>query len=300
MIEVVAVSKSYGAKQALDRVSMSASDGMVTGFVGPNGAGKSTLLRVIAKLTAADAGTVSIDGQEFGLAKNPGSSLGVFLSAEWIPAQLTARSLLTYVCDVQSLDRRRADEMLEDVDLAGVREKRVRTFSLGMRQRLGIAAAILARPRNLILDEPINGLDPDAIKWLRRSVRTVAAAGGSVLLSSHHMSELVQIADHVVMLDHGRVIRTGPMRALLADDLDRTYFEADDPEAAQLLMRVRGFRCEPYESGIVVYNSSPQEVGRTLFQHDCMVTELRRLKRSLEEAYFDEISVRRASVKVER
>lgn len=294
MINVSHVSKSYGERRALDDVTFSAADGAVTGFVGPNGAGKSTLLRIAAQLTRPTAGSVLVDGQDFAGAKRPGSTLGVFLSAEWIPAHLTALSFLTYLCDVQGVSRRRVDEVLELVDLLDDRQKIVRAFSLGMRQRLGIAAAVVSSPQNLILDEPINGLDPDGIQWLRAFVKSVALDGGAVLLSSHHMNELALVADDVVLLDGGRVVRSGPIAAFVSEDDQRTYVEVDDLEAALQILRSRGYDCEPLGRGAVVHATEPQEIGRLLFRAGAGVSHLRRLERSLEETYFDEISARQS------
>lgn len=292
MIEVTRVSKSYNGSRALDDVSFSAADGLVTGFVGPNGAGKSTLLRVVAKLTVPDAGQARVDGEDFARASVPGNLLGVFLSAEYIPTTMTARSFLSYVSDVQGLERERADEMISAVGLSAARERPVRTFSLGMRQRLGIGAALLGRPRNLILDEPINGLDPEGIFWLRSCVQDVARRGGSVLLSSHHMQELAQVADEVVMLDRGRVVRSGAIASFVADDVLRTYVEATDLDAAVRLLSARGYITEPHMRGAVVHDAAPEEVGRLLFREGDGATELRLLERSLEQTYFDELGAR--------
>lgn len=291
MIEVRSISKSYGAKSVLTEVSFQASDGAVTGFVGPNGAGKSTLLRTVAGLTRPDKGDVLVDGRPFSASPRPGTTLGVFLSAEWIPAHMTANSYIEYVCGIQGAGPARASEVLEMAGLTGAREKRVKTFSLGMRQRLGIAAAIVGRPQNLILDEPINGLDPDGIQWLRSLVTSAAAAGGSVLLSSHHMGELAQVADSVVMLDQGRVVRSGSISTFTANVSEHTYAEAADREAAMGLLRNKGYSVEAHGMGFTV-DAAPIDVGRVLFGLGAGASHLRLIERSLEETYFDEIAAR--------
>lgn len=290
MITATRVSKSYGSKAALSDVSFEAPDGAVTGFVGPNGAGKSTLLRILTGLSAADTGSVTVDGIPFTESRSPGAALGAFLSAELIPDHLTARSHLTYACDVQGLPRTRVDEVLEVVGLSRVRSEKVKEFSLGMRQRLGIGAALLARPRNLVLDEPINGLDPDGIHWLRTLVRDVADAGGTVLLSSHHMAELALVADHVVMISGGRVVRTGRLDAFVAEESLRTYVESPDLEAARALLTARGFAPAPHLQGLLVPDAEPLTVGRLLFGEGPGASHLRVLERSLEETYFDHVS----------
>ena len=296
MIDVNGVSKRYGDKLALDRVSLQALDGLVTGFVGPNGAGKSTLLKVIAKLATADAGHVDIDGSDFALSGHPGSALGVSLSAEWIPVHVTATSFLAHVCDLQGVPHVRAHEMLEVVGLANAKGKRVKTFSLGMRQRLSIAAAGIGRPRNLILDEPFNGLDPEGIQWLRGFATSVAQAGGSVLMSSHHMNELAQVADNMVMIDGGRVVRSGAMASFVAESVPRTYVETHDVGTALNLLRDRGFSAAHQGGGILVTGAEPLEVGRLLFQDGPGAYELRLLERTLEETYFAEVGSSRLVV----
>ena len=290
MIDVCDISKRYGSLQARDSVTFSAPSGAVTGFVGPNGAGKSTLLRIIAGLLLPDAGSVTIDGQHLKHHPLPGRLLGGFLSGESIPARFTARSYLGYVCDLQAVPVSTVDDALASVGLGHVATKRVKEFSLGMRQRLGIAAAIVGRPANLILDEPINGLDPDAILWLREYLRAFAADGGTVLLSSHHMSELALVADHLVMINQGEVVRAGPVAAFVATGEQLTYFECDDLGAALNVLARHGLTASAHATGAIVVGAAPQDVGRILFGAGSGVSHLRLLDRSIEQTYFDEIA----------
>lgn len=296
MIDIRSVTKAYAGQVAVDDVSFAAPDGFVTGLVGPNGAGKSTLLRVITGLTVPDAGSVTVDGGSFAAAPRPGALLGAFLSAEWIPERVTVSGYLTYVCDVQGVPRHRVDEVLEFVDLPDSRGRRIATLSLGMRQRLGIAAVLIGRPRNLVLDEPVNGLDPDGLRWFRDLVRSTAAAGGSVLLSSHHINDLALIADHVVMLNRGTVVRSGPVAEFVAQGGPRTYFETGDLDGALSLLRSRGFVCETHGAGAIVDDAEPDAVGWVLFADGGPgASELRSHRRSLEETYFDEVLPRSRS-----
>lgn len=292
VISVKGVSKRYGEAVALEEVSLEAPNGAVTGFVGPNGAGKSTLLRAVAGLVVPDAGMIKIDGQAFVQSPNPGRTLGVFLSAERVPATMTAASFLRYAADLQGLSSGAVDETLDTVGLRHASNKKVKTFSLGMRQRLGIGAAIMSKPSNLVLDEPINGLDPDAIVWLREYLRSVALAGGAVLLSSHHMSELGLIADHVIMVDRGRVVRSGPVASFVASSQMRTYFETDDLAGALQVLAAQGLRCEGRGAGAVVFDTPPRQVASLLVQAGPGVSHLRQLERTIEETYFEEISAR--------
>ncbi|MDO5633569.1 MAG: ATP-binding cassette domain-containing protein [Micrococcus sp.] len=233
-VVIDSVTKTYGGNRVLDQVSFTVPAGQITGFVGPNGAGKSTLLRVVLGLTTPDSGTVSLHGaptpargSSFVHAARPAHEVGALLSAETLPAAMTARGYLTYVADTQGLPRTRVAEVLETVELAHAADRKIKTFSLGMRQRAGIAAALLAQPRLLILDEPLNGLDVDGIVAVRHLLRSLAASGVTVLVSSHLMNELAAVVDHVVMIRTGRLLAEGPLEALQAGGrtLEQAYLD---------------------------------------------------------------------------
>lgn len=290
MIEVEHLSKSYGSAPALVDVSFTAPAGRVTGFVGPNGAGKSTVMRIAAGLCAPDAGEVRIDGDPFAHSTRPASTMGVFLSAEWIPPAATARGVLDYVCDTQGFARTRADDALALVGLGRVADSRVRSFSLGMRQRLGIAAATLGRPRVMLLDEPVNGLDPDGIHWFRTFVRSSAESGVTVLLSSHHMTELALVADDVVMLNGGRVVAQGRLGDVLVDEAPGVYAVSPDPALLLRALAEAGYETEQARDGVLVTDADPLEVGRIAFASGAGITHLERVSRSLEQTYFDLLS----------
>jgi ABC-2 type transport system ATP-binding protein len=216
-IEVAGLSKVYGRQQVVDNVSFTVRPGSVTGFLGPNGAGKSTTLRILVGLASPSAGYASVLGGPYAALPNPGLRVGVLLDASAQHNGRTGREVLALSALVMGLSARRADEMLDRVGL-GQAEGRRRTgnYSLGMRQRLGIAHALLGDPELLILDEPANGLDPAGIHWMRSLLRDFADGGGAVLLSSHLLREIEVIADHIVVVGSGRVLADGTREEMLA------------------------------------------------------------------------------------
>ena len=217
MIKVDSLTKSYGGFTAVDDVTFTARPGRVTGFLGPNGAGKSTTMRIMVDLTPATSGTTEVSGRRFADLPNPGLEVGVLLDASAQHAGRTGREILTVAAHTMGLPRRRVDEMLERVSLTPSEAgRRVRNYSLGMRQRLGIATALLGDPEVLILDEPANGLDPAGIRWMRDLLRGYADEGGTVLLSSHLLHEIEVIADDLVVIGQGRIVAQGTKTELLA------------------------------------------------------------------------------------
>ncbi|CAI9411700.1 ABC transporter ATP-binding protein [Nocardioides sp. T2.26MG-1] len=217
MITVDSLTKTYGGFTAVDDVSFTARSGRVTGFLGPNGAGKSTTMRIMVGLTPATSGTAHVGGRRYADLPNPGLEVGVLLDASAQHAGRTGREILTVAQRTMGLPRRRVDEMLELVSLTPEEAgRRVRNYSLGMRQRLGIATALLGDPEALILDEPANGLDPAGIRWMRDLLRGYADQGGTVLLSSHLLHEIEVIADDLVVIGQGRIVAQGTKAELLA------------------------------------------------------------------------------------
>lgn len=206
MIEVVELSKEYGGVRAVDRLSFTAPAGRVTGFLGPNGAGKTSTLRLILGLDRPTTGSARINGRPYCGYAAPMREVGALLGTESIPAGMTATAHLRWLAAAGRLPRRRVDEVLGLVGLDSVARRKVKGLSLGMRQRLGIAAALLGDPAVLVLDEPVNGLDPEGVRWIRILLRDLAAEGRTVLLSSHLMSEMADTADRVVVIGGGRLI----------------------------------------------------------------------------------------------
>jgi ABC-2 type transport system ATP-binding protein len=215
-IEVAGLRKRFGAAQALDGMTFAVLDGQVTGFVGPNGAGKSTTMRVILGLDAPDEGTALIGGQPYRALRHPLRRVGALLDAAALQPSRTARNHLLWLAHSQGLDARRVDEVIGQAGLEGVAKRKAGGYSLGMRQRLGIAAALLGDPPVLMMDEPFNGMDPEGIVWMRGFLRALAAQGRAVLVSSHLMSELEDAADHLVVVGRGKVIADTSVKDLIA------------------------------------------------------------------------------------
>jgi ABC-2 type transport system ATP-binding protein len=216
MIEVTALRKRYGATQSLDGMTFSVRPGQVTGFVGPNGAGKSTTMRIILGLDAADSGTALIGGRPYRTLRRPLSHVGALLDAAALQPSRSARNHLLWLACSQGLPATRVDQVIDQAGLRSAIRRKAGGYSLGMRQRLGIAAALLGDPPVLMLDEPFNGMDPEGISWLRGFLRALAAQGRAVLVSSHLMSELQDTADHLVVAGRGRVIADTSVKSLIA------------------------------------------------------------------------------------
>ena len=217
MLTVERLTKRYGSAVAVDGITFTAHPGRVTGFLGPNGAGKSTTMRMMVGLTKPTAGTATVLGRRFTDLPNPGREVGVLLDASAQHAGRTGREILTLAAQTMGLPRRRVQDMLTRVSLTeSESERRVRDYSLGMRQRLGIATALIGDPQVLILDEPANGLDPAGIRWMRDLLRSYADRGGTVLLSSHLLHEIEVIADDLLVIGHGRIVASGTKADLLA------------------------------------------------------------------------------------
>ena len=220
-IEVDGLTKRFGGTLAVDELSFTVPSGRVTGFVGPNGAGKSTTMRLILGLDAPDAGRALVNGRPYRAIDRPLSEVGALLDAGAVHPGLSARNHLLWLARSNGLPRRRVGEVLELVGLAEVAHRRAGGFSLGMQQRLGIAAALLGDPPVLMFDEPVNGLDPEGIRWIRGFMRSLAAEGRAVVVSSHLMGELEDTADHLVVIGRGRLIAEGGVATLLAAASDK-------------------------------------------------------------------------------
>src|ERR1700760_849376 len=216
MIEVHQLTKWYGGKLAVDHLTFTVRPGLVTGFLGPNGAGKSTTMRLILGLDAPTSGTATLNGKPFAEHTRPLHEAGALLEARAVHTGRSARNHLRVMAATTGIGRRRVDEVIEMAGLADVASHRAGSFSLGMGQRLGIASALLADPQTLILDEPVNGLDPDGVRWIRTLLRRLADEGRTVFLSSHLMSEMALTADHVIVVGRGRLLRDQSMAEFIA------------------------------------------------------------------------------------
>jgi ABC-2 type transport system ATP-binding protein len=273
MIIVDSLTKKYGGFTAVDHVTFRAEAGRVTGFLGPNGAGKSTTMRILVGLTPASSGTATILGRRYADLPNPGREIGVLLDASAQHAGRTGREILTLAQRTMRVPRARVDEMLDLVSLTEEESgRRVRDYSLGMRQRLGIATALLGDPDVLVLDEPANGLDPAGIRWMRDLLRGYADQGGTVLLSSHLLHEIEVIADDLVVIGNGRIVAAGTKGELLASA--GTYVGAADVAALAEALTAAGHSAQPSLGGVRT-DADTAEVGRVALAAGVPLTELR-------------------------
>jgi ABC-2 type transport system ATP-binding protein len=274
MITIEGLTKQYGTTLAVDDVSFTAESGRVTGFLGPNGAGKSTTLRIMVGLTRPDAGTATVSGRRYTDLPNPGLEVGVLLDASAQHAGRTGREILTLAQQFMGIPRSRVEEMLEVVSLTPAEaSRRVGDYSLGMRQRLGIATALIGDPEVLILDEPANGLDPAGIRWMRDLLRSYADRGGTVLLSSHLLHEIEVIADDIVMIGLGRIVSMGTKASLLHEA--GTVVRAVDLVALELALTASGLTASPSDAGALHSDADAAQVGKVALEAGIALTELR-------------------------
>jgi ABC-2 type transport system ATP-binding protein len=274
MITVKNLSKRYGAYTAVDSVSFQAEPGMVTGFLGPNGAGKSTAMRMVTGLTPPTSGDATVLGVPYASLPNPGRHVGVLLDASAQHVGRTGREALGLSAMTMGLPRSRVDEMLELVGLSGAEgRRRIGNYSLGMRQRLGIANALLGDPQVLILDEPANGLDPAGIHWMRGLLKAFAERGGTVLLSSHLLHEIEVIADRLVVIGRGRIVADGTKAELL--DVTGTYVRGSDPSALRAALRDAAIDHTPGTDGGFSVAADAEQVGVAAAAAGVVLTELR-------------------------
>jgi ABC-2 type transport system ATP-binding protein len=273
MITIDSLTKTYGGFTAVDQVSFRAEPGRVTGFLGPNGAGKSTTMRIIVGLTPPSSGTATVFGHRYADLPNPGREIGVLLDASAQHAGRTGREILTLAQRTMRVPSSRVDEMLDLVSLTPTESgRRVRDYSLGMRQRLGIATALIGDPEVLVLDEPANGLDPAGIRWMRDLLRGFANRGGTVLLSSHLLHEIEVIADDLVVIGNGRIVASGTKGDLLASA--GTFAGAADVIALAAALTAAGHTATPGLGGIRT-DAEAAEVGRVALAAGVPLTELR-------------------------
>ena len=287
VIEVTGLTKSYGGFTAVDDVSFRCEPGRVTGFLGPNGAGKTTTMRAMVGLTPPTRGTVTIGGMRYADIPNPGRHVGVLLDASAQHNGRTGREVLTIGARTMGLPDSRVEEMLELVSLTGAEAKRrLRNYSLGMRQRLGVAHALLGDPSVLILDEPANGLDPAGIRWMRSLLKGYADRGGTVLLSSHLLHEVEQIADEMILIGRGRIVAQGDRRSLLAERRTGTLVTAEDMDALAKALDAAGLSAHAAGEGLSV-EAEPVEVGRVAAAERIVLSDLRGADGGLENLFLE-------------
>jgi len=288
VIDVRGVTKRYGEKVAVDDLSFSVAPGIVTGFLGPNGAGKSTTMRLILGLDAPSSGTVMVNGCSYRELSAPLHEIGAMLEAHAIHTGRSAYNHLLALAQTHGIPRGRVEEVIELVGLREVARKRVGSFSLGMGQRLGVAAALLGDPATVILDEPANGLDPEGIHWIRNLLKRLAAEGRTVFLSSHLMSEMAQTADHLIVIGRGRLIADTSVAEFVrraSSDVNVRVRSPQAPELREELQRRKAEVASIEESLLEVSGLTGEQIGEIALQARIVISELTPRQASLEEAF---------------
>ena len=289
MIEANALTKDYGDKRAVDGLSFSVRPGIVTGFLGPNGSGKSTTMRLILGLDAPTAGDVTVNGRHFRDHAAPLHEVGALLEARSVHTGRSASNHLLALAHTHGIPRSRVDELVDLVGLHDVARKRAGQFSLGMGQRLGIAAALLGDPETIMLDEPVNGLDPEGIRWMRNLLKGLAAEGRTVFVSSHLMSEMTLTADHLIVIGRGRLIADATTQEFLSR-ASTTLVRVRSPRAGELetLLARPGVTIAALEPELLeVQGLTAAQIGDAAAAHGLAIHELTPQQASLEEAFMD-------------
>ena len=283
-IEITGLSKHFGPVTAVEDLSFTVEPGRVTGFLGPNGAGKTTTLRVLLGLVHPSAGTATFGGMAYHDLPRPLETVGAALEADFHPGR-TARNHLKVYATASGLPVSRVPAVLEQVGIAEFADRRVGGYSLGMRQRLSLAYTLLGDPGVFVLDEPINGLDPEGIKWIRGFLRHLAGEGRTVLVSSHLLSEVQQSVDEVVIISKGRLVKTGTLASLELDSESRTIIDSPDRPALAAALDTAGLEYTEGRHGFIVAEPDPALVGHAAFVGGVEVSALHRLKSGLEESF---------------
>jgi ABC-2 type transport system ATP-binding protein len=286
MIEAIGLTKRYGRTVAVRDLSFTVQPGRVTGFLGPNGAGKSTTMRMILGLDRPTEGRVLIDGRQYHELRHPMRTVGALLDAKWTHPNRTARNHLRWLATASKLPKSRVDEVLAQVGLTAVADKRAGGFSLGMAQRLGIAAALLGDPQVLLFDEPVNGLDPQGISWVRKLMRTMADNGRTVLVSSHLLAEMAQTADELIVIGRGRLIeQCSTAQFISAATESSVRVRTAQVERLQTALVHKGATVRHEPGALVVVGLDAAEIGELAAAHGVVLHELSPKRGSLEEAY---------------
>ena len=286
MLTVTQLSKKYGSFTAVDNLSFEVPDGQVTGFLGPNGSGKSTTMRMCVGLENPTSGTATFDGTPFRELPDPASTVGTLLDANWFHPGRSARDHLGYMAALQGVSMDHVDDTLERVGLGKVAKKRIGGYSLGMKQRLGLACAMMGQPKHLLLDEPVNGLDPEGVHWMRDRIREFAAGGCSVLVSSHMLSEMQLTADRLVVIGKGRLVGEGTVEEFVnASGAATVEVVVDQPE--ELARLLHDSQAETSFDGEVlrITGLDRDEVGQLCFDHHIRISSLEIKHPSLEDAF---------------
>ncbi|WP_374945782.1 ABC transporter ATP-binding protein [Agreia sp.] len=284
-IEFTGLTKTFGAVQAVSDLSFTVEPGRVTSFLGPNGAGKTTTLRMLLGLVRPTSGTATFGGTAYRDLPSPLATVGSALEAASFHPGRSAADHLRIYAQAAGIDRERVQLVLHRVGLGAYGDRRVGGYSLGMRQRLGLAFALLGDPGVLVLDEPINGLDPEGIKWIRLLLRELADEGRTVLISSHLLSEAQQSVDEVVIVSHGKLIHRGSLASLDTSEQKQVVVDSTDRAALTAALEAAGYAVSPLRGGVLVGDAEAAEVGRIAFAAGIPVTALSQKRVGLEESF---------------
>lgn len=284
-IEVRSLSKTFGTVKAVDDLSFSVPTGTISGFLGPNGAGKTTTLRCLLGLISPTNGSATIGGRSYGDLPHPSTTVGAMLEASSFHPARSGRNHLRVYCTVNGFPDRRADEVLDVVGLTKAAKQKVKGYSMGMRQRLGLAAALLGDPKVLILDEPANGLDPEGIAWLRRFLRRMAEEGRTVLVSSHVLSEVEQTVDNVLIINRGKLVRQGSIAELAEHAGNTVLVRGPDLDRLKSVLPDQA-EAERQDSTLRVTGLTSEEVGHLAFTERIELHELTTERSDLEKIFF--------------
>jgi ABC-2 type transport system ATP-binding protein len=291
VLEVHDLTKRFGANVAVDGLSFKATPGRVLGFLGPNGAGKTTTLRTLLGLTLPSSGTATVEGRSYRELKDPVKVVGAVLEGPQFHPGRTGRNHLRVLAGAAGIPTSRVDELLRLVELDGAGNRRVKGYSLGMRQRLSLAGALLGDPRALVLDEPANGLDPQGIRWLREFLRAQASEGRTVLVSSHVLAEMAQTVDEVLVISRGKLVAQGTLDELTHGVEAPIWVRTPEPERLRAALAARdGVDAQPAETGggwLEVSGATLEEVGTTAAESGIPVFELYRPRQSLEHVFLE-------------
>ncbi|HLR03320.1 MAG TPA: ATP-binding cassette domain-containing protein [Virgibacillus sp.] len=286
MIELVNLTKKYGGKTVVNKLNLNLKSGVITGFLGPNGSGKSTTMKMIISLVHPTVGEVRVDGKKYNELTQPTKQIGTLIDPAAIDKNLTARQHLSLISTASNIEPNRVDEMIKITGLEMVQNNKVKSYSLGMKQRLGVATALISDPDVVILDEPFNGLDVDGIKWLRRLFKLLAEEGKAVIVSSHLMSEIQAVADRVVIIGQGKLLADMTIEEMNKKSLSSyVYVEANDIEKMAKVLREKQAIVQKHGEGLEIRNLEAKRVGRLAYDNQIVLYELKKVQPTLEELF---------------
>src|SRR5699024_473473 len=286
MIELVNLTKKYGGKTVVNKLNLNLKSGVITGFLGPNGSGKSTTIKMIISPVHPTVGEVRVDGKKYNELTQPTKQIGTLIDPAAIDKNLTARQHLSLISTASNIEPNRVDEMIKITGLEMVQNNKVKSYSLGMKQRLGVATALISDPDVVILDEPFNGLDVDGIKWLRRLFKLLAEEGKAVIVSSHLMSEIQAVADRVVIIGQGKLLADMTIEEINKKSLSSyVYVEANDIEKMAKVLREKQAIVQKHGEGLEIRNLEAKRVGRLAYDNQIVLYELKKVQPTLEELF---------------